>query len=124
MRKALELGLPAIIVVNKIDRQDQRAEEVVDEIYDLFIDLGAEDEQIDFPILFAIAKDGIAKKSMEEESTNLKPIFDQIIETTPAPKPLLEDSLQVLITRRAISPLFAIRIFLIFIFNPVRFSFV
>ena len=96
--KALELGLPAIAVINKIDRQDQRAEEVVDEIYDLFIDLGADDDQIDFPILYAIAKDGIAKNSMEEESTNLKPIFDQIVETIPAPKPILDDSLQILIT--------------------------
>ena len=98
LRKALELGLPSIIVVNKIDRQDERAEEVVDEIYDLFIDLGAEDEQIDFPILYAVAKDGIAKRSMEDDSNNLKPIFDQIVETIPAPKPILEDSLQVLMT--------------------------
>ncbi|NNE98724.1 MAG: translational GTPase TypA [Pyrinomonadaceae bacterium] len=98
LRKALELGLPSIIVVNKIDRQDQRAEEVVDEIYDLFIDLGAEDEQIDFPILYAVAKDGIAKRSMEDESDNLKPILDQIVETIPAPEPIRDDSLQILIT--------------------------
>lgn len=98
LRKALELGLPAIIVVNKIDRQDERAEEVVDEIYDLFIDLGAEDDQIDFPILYAVAKDGVAKNSMEDESKTLKPIFDQIVETIPPPKPILDDSLQVLIT--------------------------
>lgn len=98
LRKALELGLPAIAVVNKIDRQDQRAEEVVDEIYDLFIDLGADDSQIEFPILYAIAKEGIAKNSLDEESTNLKPIFDQIIETIPSPKVIREDSLQVLIT--------------------------
>lgn len=98
LRKALELGLPAIAVVNKIDRQDQRAEEVVDEIYDLFIDLGADDEQIDFPILFAIAKEGIAKNSMDDDSTNLKPIFEQIVETIPAPKAIREDSLQILIT--------------------------
>jgi len=98
LRKALELGLPSIIVVNKIDRQDQRAEEVVDEIYDLFIDLGAEEDQIDFPILYAVAKDGIAKTSMEDDSTNLKPIFEEIVKTIPAPKPILDDSLQVLIT--------------------------
>lgn len=98
LRKALELGLPSIIVVNKIDRQDQRAEEVVDEIYDLFIDLGAEEDQIDFPILFAVAKDGIAKKSMDDDSKNLKPIFDQIVETIPAPVPIREDSLQLLVT--------------------------
>ena len=98
LRKALELGLPSIIVVNKIDRQDERAEEVVDEIYDLFIDLGAEDDQIDFPILFAIAKDGIAKKSMGDDSTTLKPIFDQIVKTIPAPVPIRDDSLQLLVT--------------------------
>ena len=98
LRKALEAGLPAIAVVNKIDRQDQRIGEVVDEIYDLFIDLGAEDDQIDFPILYAIAKDGIAKTSMEDDSKNLKPIFNQIVKTTPAPKASRDDSLQLLVT--------------------------
>ncbi|MFV0389184.1 MAG: translational GTPase TypA [Pyrinomonadaceae bacterium] len=98
LRKALELKLPAIAVVNKIDRQDQRADEVVDEIYDLFIDLGADDNQIEFPILYAIAKDGVAKTSLEDDSTTLKPIFDQIVETIPAPKPLRDDSLQLLVT--------------------------
>ncbi|MCB1023472.1 MAG: translational GTPase TypA [Acidobacteria bacterium] len=98
LRKALELKLPAIAVVNKIDRQDQRAEEVVDEIYDLFIDLGANDDQIDFPILFAVAKEGIAKVSMEDDSKNLKPIFDQIIKTIPAPVAIRDDSLQLLVT--------------------------
>jgi GTP-binding protein len=98
LRKALELKLPTIAVINKIDRQDQRAEEVVDEIYDLFIDLGAEDDQIDFPILFAVAKEGVAKKTFEEESVNLKPMFDQIIETIPAPVEMCNDSLQLLVT--------------------------
>ncbi len=98
LRKALELKLPAIAVINKIDRHDQRAEEVVDEIYDLFIDLGAQDNQIDFPILYAVAKEGIAKTSLEDTSTNLKPMFDEIIATIPAPKQILEDSLQLLVT--------------------------
>lgn len=97
LRKALEQKLPAIALVNKIDRQDSRPEEVLDEIYDLFIDLGADDEQIDFPILYAISRDGIAKKTLEEESKNLKPLFDQIIETIPAPKALRDDSLQLLV---------------------------
>ena len=97
LRKALELGLPCIALVNKIDRQDARPEEVVDEIYDLFIDLGAGDEQIDFPILYSISRDGIAKKNLSDESTNLKPLFDQIIETMPAPKQLRDDSLQLLV---------------------------
>ncbi len=98
LRKALELKLPAIAVINKIDRQDERATEVLDEIYDLFIDLGAEDKQIEFPILYAIAKEGIAKVSMEDESKNLKPMFDTIVETIPAPIPICSDSLQVLVT--------------------------
>ncbi len=97
LRKALELGLPAIALVNKIDRQDSRPEEVLDEIYDLFIDLGADDKQIDFPVLYSISRDGIAKKTLEEESKNLKPLFDQIIETIPAPHALRDDSLQLLI---------------------------
>jgi GTP-binding protein len=97
LRKALELKLPCIAVVNKIDRQDQRAEEVVDEIYDLFIDLGASDTQIEFPILYAISRDGVAKKSMEDESATLKPLFDQILETIPAPVAIRDDSLQLLV---------------------------
>ncbi len=97
LRKALELGLPAIALVNKIDRQDARPEEVLDEIYDLFIDLGADDEQIDFPVLYSISRDGIAKKNLADESKNLIPLFDQIIETVPPPKALRDDSLQLLV---------------------------
>ena len=97
LRKALEAGLPAIAVVNKIDRQDARPKEVVDEIYELFLDLDATDEQIEFPILYAISRDGVAKKQLDEESTNLKPLFDQIIETIPAPHALRSDSLQLLV---------------------------
>ena len=97
LRKALEAGLPAIAVVNKIDRQDARPKEVVDEIYELFLDLDATDEQIEFPILYAISRAGVAKKHLEEESTNLKPLFDQIIESIPAPRALRQDSLQLLV---------------------------
>ncbi len=97
LRKALEQKLPAIALVNKIDRHDSRPEEVLDEIYDLFIDLGADGEQIDFPILYSISRDGVAKKTLEEESKNLKPLFDQIIETIPAPHALRDDSLQLLV---------------------------
>ena len=97
LRKALELKLPCIAVVNKIDRQDQRAEEVVDEIYDLFIDLGASDDQIEFPILYAISREGVAKKTLDDDSKTLKPLFDQILETIPAPKAIREDALQLLV---------------------------
>ena len=97
LRKALELKLPCIALVNKMDRQDARPDEVVDEIYDLFIDLGASDEQIEFPILYAISRDGIAKNEPTEESSSLKPLFEKIIETIPAPHALRDDSLQLLV---------------------------
>src|SRR4030095_11320781 len=97
LRKALEARLPAIAVVNKIDRQDARPAEVVDEIYELFMDLDATNEQIEFPILYAISREGIAKKDLQEESRDLRPLFEQIIETIPAPKELRSDSLQLLV---------------------------
>jgi GTP-binding protein len=97
LRKALELKLPCIALVNKIDRQDARPEEVVDEIYDLFIDLGANDQQIEFPILYSISRDGIAKKNLADESKDLRPLFDQILESIPAPKAIRDDSLQLLV---------------------------
>ena len=97
LRKALEQKLPAIAVVNKMDRSDARAEEVVDEIYDLFIDLGADEEQIDFPILYAIARDGVANDEISGESKNLKPLFDAIVKTLPVPVEIRDDSLQLLV---------------------------
>ncbi|HEX8176706.1 MAG TPA: translational GTPase TypA [Pyrinomonadaceae bacterium] len=97
LRKALEARLPAIAVVNKIDRHDARPAEVVDEIYELFLDLDATDEQIEFPILYAVSRDGVAKKSLDDESKNLRPLFDQIVETIPAPEALRDDTLQLLV---------------------------
>ncbi|HMV81934.1 MAG TPA: translational GTPase TypA [Blastocatellia bacterium] len=85
LSKALEQKLPVIVVINKIDRQDARPEEVVNEVYDLFIDLDASDEQIDFPILYAISRDGIAKHELDHESQDLRPLFDQILKTIPPP---------------------------------------
>ncbi len=104
LRKALELKLPCIALVNKIDRQDARPEEVVDEIYDLFIDLGANDQQIEFPILYSISRDGIAKKNLTDESTSLRPLFDQVIETIPAPHAIRDDSLQLLVANIDYNP--------------------
>ncbi len=98
LRKALEEKLPAIVVVNKIDRSDARPDEVVNEIYDLFIDLDANEKQISFPILYAVSRDGIAKRSWDDESQDLRPLFEQILETIPAPRPLLGDRLQMLVT--------------------------
>lgn len=97
LRKALEAHLPAIAVVNKIDRQDARPAEVVDEIYELFLDLDATNDQIEFPILYAISREGVAKKDLNDQSEDLRPLFDQIVETINAPKALREDSLQLLV---------------------------
>ena len=97
LRKALEARLPAIAVVNKIDRHDARPDEVVDEIYELFLDLDATNEQIEFPILYSVSREGIAKRLLTDESTNLKPLFDQIVETIPPPKQIRSDSLQLLV---------------------------
>lgn len=97
LRKALEARLPAIAVVNKIDRQDARPEEVVNEIYELFLDLDATDEQIEFPILYSVSREGIAKRLLNDDSKDLRPLFDQIVETIPAPKQIRDDSLQLLV---------------------------
>src|SRR5262244_2135948 len=97
LRKALEARLPAIAVVNKIDRQDARPQEVVDEIYELFLDLDATAEQIDFPILYAVSRDGTAKRNLEDQSTNLQPLFDEIVNAIPRPRQLRDDSLQMLV---------------------------
>jgi GTP-binding protein len=97
LRKALEARLPAIAVVNKIDRSDARPAEVVDEIYELFLDLDATDSQIEFPILYAVSREGTAKKELSDLSTNLQPLFEQIVETIPAPKEVRADSLQLLV---------------------------
>ncbi len=98
LKKALEARLPIIVVVNKIDRQDARPEEVLNDVYDLFIDLDADESQIEFPVLYAIGRDGIAKKTLGEESTNLAPLFDQILESISGPQHDDEEPLQVLIT--------------------------
>jgi GTP-binding protein len=97
LRKALEARLPAIAVVNKIDRGDARPTEVVDEIYELFLDLDATDDQIEFPILFAVSRDGTAKRKLEDQSVNLQPLFEQIVESIPVPRELRTDSLQLLV---------------------------
>lgn len=98
LKKALALDLPAIVVINKIDRPDARVKQVEDEVLELFIELGADDSQIDFPVVYASAKDGIAKYSMDEPSDNLKPLFDTIVNHIPAPTGDPEAPAQVLIT--------------------------
>src|SRR5437762_4677412 len=97
LMKALEAKLTPVVVINKIDRPDARAQEVLNEVYDLFIDLDATEDQLDFPVLYAISKTGVAKKSLEDPSTDLRPLFDAIVETIPPPGGDSEGTLQMLI---------------------------
>ncbi|HLX38354.1 MAG TPA: GTP-binding protein, partial [Candidatus Binataceae bacterium] len=97
LTKALEAHLPPIVVINKIDRQDARPQEVLNEVYDLFIDLDATVDQLDFPVLYTNAKAGIAKTSLEDPSTTLQPLFDAIIKHIPAPAGESEGPLQMLV---------------------------
>ncbi len=85
LRKALKAGLAPILVVNKIDRSDARAEEVLDEVYDLFIDLDATEEQLDFPVLYCNARDGICRLTPDGEDLTLAPLFEQILKAVPPP---------------------------------------
>jgi GTP-binding protein len=98
VKKALAKQLPIIVVVNKIDRSDSRIEEVVNEVYDLFIDLDATEEQIDFPILYTNAKTGVAHLKPGDDSTDLRPLFDAIVSYIPAPLANDEGIPQFLIT--------------------------
>ncbi len=101
LQKSLELGLRPILFINKIDKQDQRAQEVVNEVFDLFADLDATDEQLEFSVVYGIAKEGIAKKELEDESSNLTPLFDTIIENTKIYPDLDESPLQMQISALA-----------------------
>jgi len=98
LKKALELHLKPIVVINKIDKPDQRAEEVVDEVIDLFIELGADDDQLEFPVIYASARAGIAKGSMDDESETMEPLFNAILEHVEPPKGELDAPLQMLVT--------------------------
>ncbi len=98
LKKALELNLPPIIVVNKIDRPDARIQDVLNEVYDLFIDLDATEDQLDFPIAYTNAKLGTAKLDLNEEGVDLKPLFDLILKTIPAPQGDEGGVLQLLVT--------------------------
>ncbi len=96
--KALALGLPAIVVINKIDRKDAQPDVVLDAVYDLFIDLDANEEQIEFPVCYTIATSGKCTLDPQEELTDLRPLFDAIIAQTPPPGGDPEASLQMLVT--------------------------
>ena len=98
LRKALEQGLKPIVVINKIDRPDQRVHEVEDEVLELFMELEADDDQLDFPVVYASARDGIAKASMEDDSTDMTALFDVLIKEIPAPQGDIDGPLQFMVT--------------------------
>ena len=95
--KALEAGLPPILVINKIDRSDARPQEVLNEVYDLFIDLDAKEEQLDFPVLYTNAKTGTASREIKIIGEDLRPLFDAILNTIPEPKGNSSGPLQILV---------------------------
>ncbi|WP_174522603.1 translational GTPase TypA [Novosphingobium lentum] len=96
--KALALGLKPIVVVNKIDRQDGRAQEVLDEVFDLFVSLDANDEQLDFPVLYASGRNGYASEDMEAREGDLKPLFAKIVEHVPPPAADVDGPFKFLVT--------------------------
>ena len=98
LRKAIELGLKPIVVVNKVDRADARPDEVVDLTFDLMADLGASDEQLDFPILYAVAREGKAFKDLDEPRDDMRELFETVLEEIPAPEVDLAAPFQMLVT--------------------------
>ena len=104
LKKALGLRLPIILIINKIDRSDARIEEVINETYDLFIDLGAEENQIEFPILYTNAKTGVSHKKLGDDSSDLSPLLQTIIEYMPPPSGNDDDIRQLLVTNLDYDP--------------------
>lgn len=98
LRKALEQKLKPIAVINKIDRPDQRVDDVYDEVLELFMELDADDDQLDFPVIYATARDGIAKFEMEDQNDNLEPLMQTIVKEIPAPQGDLDGPLQMMVT--------------------------
>ena len=104
LRKALELNLSIILVINKIDRADARVTEVIDEVYELFFDLGATEEQIDFPIVYCSARAGIASHDLEIAGSDMKPLFELFLNHIPEPQHTGSQELQALVTNLDSSP--------------------
>ncbi|HIC08808.1 MAG TPA: translational GTPase TypA [Aquificales bacterium] len=98
LKKALEQGLKPIIVINKIDKANARPEEVVEEVYDLLLELGEDESLLEVPVLYAIGREGIAKYSLEEESKDLRPLFETIVKHVPPPRALRDDTTQLLVS--------------------------
>ncbi len=95
VKKALSFGICPIVVVNKIDKPAAEPDRVVDEVFDLFVAMGASDKQLDFPVVYAAARDGYAMKSLDDEKKNLEPLFETILEHVPSPSGSVDESLQM-----------------------------
>ncbi len=98
LRKSLNLGYQPIVIINKIDRKDARPDAVLNEIFDLFVSLDATDEQLDFPILYAIGIDGIAKTELEDEGVDLEPLFKKIVNHIPPPEQVTDAPFKMLVS--------------------------
>ena len=98
LMKALELGLQPIVVINKIDKPNARPEEVIDEVFELFIELGADDNQLDFPIIYASAREGFARYNVEDTNNDMIPLFETILKNVEAPKGEIDGPFQMLVT--------------------------
>ena len=98
LKKALELKLKPIVVINKIDKPNARPEEVIDEVFELFLELGADDEQLDFPIIYASAREGFARYNVEDTNDGMEPLFKTIIEHVEPPKGYIDGPFQMLVT--------------------------
>ncbi|GAB6169964.1 translational GTPase TypA [Clostridium carnis] len=98
LKKALELGLKPIVVINKIDKPNARPEIVIDEVFDLFLELGADDEQLDFPIIYASAREGFARYNVEDTNEDMTPLFKTILKHVEAPEGYLDGPFQMLVT--------------------------
>ncbi len=95
VKKALSFGICPIVVVNKIDKPAAEPDRVVDEVFDLFVAMGASDKQLDFPVVYAVARDGYAMKSLDDEKKNLEPLFETILEHVPSPSGSVDEPLQM-----------------------------
>src|SRR6056297_2717045 len=98
LRKSLDLGYQPIVLLNKIDRKDARPDAVLNMVFDLFVMLDATDEQLDFPILYAVAIEGFAKEELEDESVDMAPLFDKIVDHIPAPEQVMDAPFKMLVS--------------------------
>lgn len=98
LKKSLELGLKPIVIINKIDKPNARPTDVIDEVFDLFVELGANDEQLDFQIIYASAREGFARYNVDDQNNDMTPIFDTILKYVAPPEGYIDEPLQMLVS--------------------------